>query len=148
MAHRALDDVAPFSPDGERLAFVSTRDGYADILVMAFSPGTTTAESRAVYLTRRPGSDFNPAFSPDGSRIAFSRQEHLWSWPDPQTENGIFEPSRFMVLFGGLGPEALSLPGARRHARNAIIGSTRTARSAGKSAATRPVNPSVPTIVT
>jgi TolB protein len=77
-SHHALDDAAAFSSDGRQLAFVSTRDGYADIFVMPFAPGDTTAESRAVNLTRRPGGDFNPAFSPDGRRIAFSRQERLW----------------------------------------------------------------------
>jgi Tol biopolymer transport system component len=77
--HEALDDAASFSPNGERLAFVSTRDGDADIFVMPFAPDDRTAESRAVNLTRRPGGDFQPAFSPDGGRIAYSRQGNRWS---------------------------------------------------------------------
>lgn len=75
----ALDDAADFAPDGRSLAFVSTRDGDADIFVMPFDPDDPTAEERAANLTRRPGGDFHPAFSPDGRRIAYSRQDKLWS---------------------------------------------------------------------
>lgn len=69
----ALDDAADFAPDGRSLAFVSTRDGDADIFTMPFDPDDPTAEERATNLTRRPGGDFHPAFSPDGRPIAYSR---------------------------------------------------------------------------
>jgi Tol biopolymer transport system component len=78
--HAAMDDAAGFSPDGERLVFVSSRDGDADIFVMPFLPDDPdAAEAGAVNLTNRPGGDFNPVFSPDGSRIAYSRQDVLWA---------------------------------------------------------------------
>lgn len=70
----ALDDAADVSPDGEQLTFVSNRDGRADIFVMPFAPGDPGAEDRAVNLTDSPADDFNPAFSPDGSRIAWARR--------------------------------------------------------------------------
>lgn len=75
----AMDDAATFSADGKSLAFVSSRDGFADIFIMPFDPDDAGAEGQAVNLTQREGGDFNPAFSPDGRYIAFSRQEHLWA---------------------------------------------------------------------
>jgi len=89
--HEALDDAADFSPDGRRLAFVSTREGNADIFVMPFAPGDATAEENATNLTRRPGGDFQPAFSPDGRSIAYSRQDVLWANYSP--DNSVFDIS-------------------------------------------------------
>jgi Tol biopolymer transport system component len=71
----AMDDAADVSPDGNRIAFVSTRGGNADVFVMPFTPDDTTAEAQAQNLTHRRGGDFNPSFSPDGSLIAWARQE-------------------------------------------------------------------------
>jgi Tol biopolymer transport system component len=67
-----MEDAASFSSDGKSLAFVSTREGNADVFVMPFRPQGPSAEKEAVNLTRHPGGDFNPAFSPDGRFIAFS----------------------------------------------------------------------------
>ena len=72
-ARPSLEDAAALSPDGETLAFVSTRDGSAGIYTMPFQPtDPASREAGAVLLTPGEGSDFNPAFSPDGRRIAFS----------------------------------------------------------------------------
>lgn len=109
--HPAMDDAASFSPDGQRLVFVSTRDGYADVFVMPFSPGDTTAESRALNLTPRPGGDFNPAFSPDGRYIAFSRQEHLWASTDSETSDEDFGVELYVMDADGSNVRRLSEPG-------------------------------------
>lgn len=62
-----LDDISPaWSPDGERLAFVSYRDGNAEIYVGDDDGGI---QSR---LTTDPSDDLDPAWSPDGARIAFT----------------------------------------------------------------------------
>jgi Tol biopolymer transport system component len=68
----SMEDAPVVSPDGKSLAFVSTRDGNADIFIMPFRPEGPSAEKEAINLTRSPGGDFNPAFSPNGRFIAFS----------------------------------------------------------------------------
>ena len=77
-------DTAPaFSPDGERIAFCSERDGPRSIYVMG-----STGES----VKRLTDSGFDPAWSPDGKQIVFSDREgqdpysrnvpaHLWLVP-------------------------------------------------------------------
>lgn len=63
----AFDDQAALSPDGNSLAFVSTRDtGSTDIYILDMK----TRQTR--NLTNSPGGDYRPSWSPDGRRIAFS----------------------------------------------------------------------------
>ena len=68
----ALEDAADISPDGRQLLFVSTRSGNADIFVLPFRPEDPHTAGEAVNLTRHAAGDYNPAFSPDGTRILFS----------------------------------------------------------------------------
>jgi Tol biopolymer transport system component len=67
----AFDDQAAMSPDGNLIAFVSSRSGQADVWLM-------DVRTRAVRnLSRHPGGDYRPAWSPDGRWIAFtSDREH------------------------------------------------------------------------
>ena len=63
----AFDDQGALSPDGSRLAFVSTRkDGSSDIYILDLSTG------KVRNLTDAPGGDFRPSWSPDGRMLAFS----------------------------------------------------------------------------
>ena len=54
-----------WSPDGRKLAFVSGRDGNAEIYVM------NADGSEQENLTRQPANDSHPSWSPDGRKIAF-----------------------------------------------------------------------------
>jgi Tol biopolymer transport system component len=53
-----LEDAPSISPDGKRLAFVSSRDGNAEIFVMPFRP--EGAEAAAVNLSNNPGAISSP----------------------------------------------------------------------------------------
>ena len=67
LTHSGSYDFSPaWSPDGERIAFVSTRDGNREIYVM------NADGSNPVNLTRDPAFDAAPTWSPDGERIAFA----------------------------------------------------------------------------
>jgi Tol biopolymer transport system component len=68
----AMEDQPSIAPDNKTLAFVSTRDGNAEIFTIPFRPNQTQTIETAVNLTKNPGGDFRPAFSPDGKEIAFS----------------------------------------------------------------------------
>jgi TolB protein len=66
-ANAAYDDQAHFSPDGQKLVFASTRsDGTTDLWIRDLSTNQETP------LTSGPAGDFRPAWSPDGTWIAFS----------------------------------------------------------------------------
>jgi TolB protein len=58
-------NFAPAWGPGGRIAFASTRDGNAEVYVMN-ADGTNQTN-----LSNNPGVDQNPAFSPDGTEIAF-----------------------------------------------------------------------------
>ncbi|MDY7233031.1 CARDB domain-containing protein [Hyalangium rubrum] len=55
------------SPDSERIALVATREGQTDVYLVSTSTGAS------VRLTHGPESEFMPAFSRDGRRLAFRR---------------------------------------------------------------------------
>jgi Tol biopolymer transport system component len=64
---RAYDDQAAFSPDGNKIVFVSTRAaGRANLWIL------DAATHKAMPLTSGRGGDFRPSWSPDGQWIAFS----------------------------------------------------------------------------
>ncbi|HYK83577.1 MAG TPA: Ig-like domain-containing protein [Gemmatimonadales bacterium] len=67
---KVTDDTAAatapaFSPDGSRIAFLSTRDGPPEIYVMD-ADGTNAAR-----LTNSPAADGDPAFSADGQAVVY-----------------------------------------------------------------------------
>jgi Tol biopolymer transport system component len=67
MDQRPADDLLPaWSPNGRRIAFVSTRDGNPEIYVMD-QDGQNLRR-----LTFNPGGDWRPAWLPDSQRLVFT----------------------------------------------------------------------------
>ncbi len=65
--------IPAWSPDGQRIAFESVRDGNSEVYVM------NADGSGQRRLTPKHGDDFAPAWSPDGRRIAFlSKRDGNW----------------------------------------------------------------------
>lgn len=62
----AIDFQPAWSPDGQRIAFTSNRDGNNEIYVMNADGSDLT------NLTQNPANDRDPAWSPDGEQIAFT----------------------------------------------------------------------------
>jgi TolB protein len=74
LALLTVNDVIDFdptwSPDGQFLAFSSTRSGASDIYRMSATDGEFDT-NQFVRLTTHAAADRNPAWSPDGTKIAF-----------------------------------------------------------------------------
>jgi TolB protein len=69
---RYADNLSPtFSPDGRRIAFVSTRSGPPQIYVMAANG--TDQELLAPFDYGATGASNAPEWSPDGAKVVFHR---------------------------------------------------------------------------
>src|SRR5439155_23650764 len=69
---RIYNNLSPtFSPDGQRVAFVSTRPGLPQLYVMAADG--TNQELFAPFDYGVTGSSNSPEWSPDGQSVAFHR---------------------------------------------------------------------------
>ena len=78
-----------WSPDGERLTFVSKRSGNLDIWVIESNGGTP------VQLTDDPNPERYPAWSPDGKFIVFNR------YREPQPAKSVCSDIWLMPVEGG-----------------------------------------------
>lgn len=111
----ALDDQAVVSPDGSRLAFVSTRDTHkANIWILDLGSrelSNLTVKAGIQGDSTKPDAFLRPAWSPDGQWIAFSSDRntewkaHGTGWEHVQ-ELGIY-----IARADGTGLRRLSQPG-------------------------------------
>jgi len=102
----AFDDQAALSPDGDSLAFVSSRDsGSTDIYVMDMK----TRHIR--NLTKSPGGDYRPNWSPDGRKIAFSSDRGTRLQRSPGNWEQVQAASVYVIDADGGNPRKLSADG-------------------------------------
>jgi Tol biopolymer transport system component len=75
-ANAAFDTLPAFSPDGRHVAFTSRRDVNDEIYVMdaADSDGDGNGDN-LTRITNSPVNEFQPAFSPNGERMAFTSNQ-------------------------------------------------------------------------
>jgi TolB protein len=88
LTNNPAEDTSPaWSPDGTRIAFVSTRDGNPEIYGL-----DTDGGSGVMRLTNNPAPDYDPTWSPDGKYIAFISarddpvKSDIWVMPAPATQ--------------------------------------------------------------
>ena len=74
---RGKDGELQWSPDGNRLAFVSNRGNHSFIGIY------TSKSTPLLYLAPSTGTDTSPRWSPDGGRIAFARRAGDGGAPQP-----------------------------------------------------------------
>ena len=108
------DAMPAISPDGQRIAFCSDRDGQWDIYVMPITGGA------AVRITNDASHELHPSWSPDGTKIVFSRLGQVsgrWElWVTDLTERPV---SHFLGY--GLFPEWCPLAGVGADGMDRIV---------------------------
>jgi Tol biopolymer transport system component len=115
------DSVPDYSPDGQRIAFESRRNGQSNEIWLAGADG-----SNPIQLTHGPGQwQGSPRFSPDGRTIAFDSQGEDGSW-DVWTIDSSGGPSRRFTS----DPANDNLPSWSRDGRFIYWSSTRTSARA------------------
>jgi TolB protein len=71
-ARQATQGSPTFSPNGNQIAFVSNKDGSPKIYVIGVPrPGTSLKEIKATLITKRNRENSAPAWSPDGTKLAY-----------------------------------------------------------------------------
>jgi hypothetical protein len=72
LTHHGEQDINPaWNPDGDRIAFSSTRDGRWEVYVREAFDGASDEET--ITLTSSDAADYEPSWSPDGNEVVFTR---------------------------------------------------------------------------
>lgn len=124
--HRATQGTPTFSPDGTKMAFVSNKDGSPRIYLMDVpSPGTSLNDIKANLITKRNKESTAPAWSPDGTKIAFcsitngvrqiwiydlvKREERQLTQGSGNKENPTWAPNSLHLIFNSTDANACEL---------------------------------------
>lgn len=80
---RAAQGSPSFNPNGRQVAFVSNKDGTPHIYIMDIPPaGKAAAKPATTLITKRNRENTAPAWSPDGTKIAYcaltGNQRQIW----------------------------------------------------------------------
>lgn len=112
-----------FSPDGSTVAFVSDKDGSPRIYTISSKPGIKRVEP--VMLTKQNRENICPAWSPDGTKLAFSaktrdirqiwiydfenKEERQLTFGPGNKENPCWAPDSLHIVFNSTDPNSSEL---------------------------------------
>lgn len=125
-AHLATQGSPTFSPDGSKIAFVSNKDGAPRIYMMDVpGPGTSLKEIKTTLITKHNKESTAPAWSPDGTKIAYcaitkgvrqiwvydllKREERQLTQGSGNKENPTWAPNSLHLIFNSSDANACEL---------------------------------------
>ena len=123
---KATQGTPTFSPEGDRLAFVSNKDGSPRIYILKIpAPGTKLGDIKATLITKHGKESTAPAWSPDGSKLAYSsmtngarqiwiydfetREERQLTQGPGHKENPAWGPNSLHLTFNSVTPQGSDL---------------------------------------
>lgn len=125
-ARQATQGSPSFSPDGKRIAFVSNKDGSPKIYIIDIpKPGASLKEIRPILISKRNRENSAPAWSPDGTKIAYcartsgdrqiwvydieSKEEKQMTQGPGNKENPSWAPNSLHIAFNTVSQDAAQL---------------------------------------
>lgn len=124
--HQATQGTPTFNPDGNQIAFVSNKDGSPRIYVIDIpAPGTKLKDIRARLITKHNKESTAPAWSPDGTKLAYcsmtngTRQIWIYDFTKKEErqltqgpgnkENPSWAPNSLHLIFNSTGRDGSEL---------------------------------------
>lgn len=124
--HRATQGTPTFNPEGSQVAFVSNKDGNPRIYVMDIpAPGTKLNDIKAKLITKHGKESSAPAWSPDGTKLAYSsltngtrqvwvydfntKEERQITQGPGHKENPTWAPNSLHLIFNSSTPQGSEL---------------------------------------